>query len=197
MSRAMAEPVAVAIMAKAPIAGLAKTRLIPALGADGAATLAAQLIERTVLTACEAAVGPVTIWCAPDAEHPHFSAIAQKYGVALAVQPEGDLGARMHSAVVAAKGPVLTAGHLHAAVQALAACDAVITPTEDGGYALIALRGPLPGLFSDMAWSVPTVMQETRRRMQTLGLVWCEMTTLWDVDVPTDLDRMRRETPMD
>ncbi len=61
------EPVAIAILAKAPIAGFAKTRLIPALGEAGAATLQARLTERAVATATAAGTGPVTLWAAPDA----------------------------------------------------------------------------------------------------------------------------------
>lgn len=200
----MAERVAVAIMAKAPVPGFAKTRLIPALGADGAAALAARLIERTVATACEAAVGSVTLWCAPDQMHPHFVVLKERYRIALAVQPAGDLGARMYAAVLAARGPVLvigtdcpvlTADHLRKAAQVLAVCDVVLTPAEDGGYVLIGVRRLEPSLFSAIAWSVPSVMAETRRRMESLALSWCEMTTLWDVDTPEDLERMQRELP--
>ena len=62
----------VAILAKAPIPGFAKTRLIPLLGADGAARLQERLLERALATAVEAKLGPVTLWCAPDAESPFF-----------------------------------------------------------------------------------------------------------------------------
>lgn len=57
--------IGVAILAKAPIAGLAKTRLIPHLGADGAAALQRWLLQRTVAAAVIADLGPVTLWCAP------------------------------------------------------------------------------------------------------------------------------------
>ena len=56
----------VAILAKAPLAGFAKTRLIPHLGAEGAASLQRWLLQRTVTTALSAGIGPVTLWCAPD-----------------------------------------------------------------------------------------------------------------------------------
>src|SRR5215470_14843005 len=104
------EPVAVAILAKAPLPGLAKTRLAPALGPEGAAALAARLIERAVDTARAADVGPVTLWAAPDQDHPTFQALAALFGVALARQPDGDLGARMLAAIAAAAGPVLVIG---------------------------------------------------------------------------------------
>ena len=71
----------IAILAKAPIAGLAKTRLIPALGAAGAARLQATLTERTVQTALAAGLGPVTLWCMPDCTDPAFEDLAARSGV--------------------------------------------------------------------------------------------------------------------
>ena len=71
--------------------------------------------------------------------------------------------------------------------------DVVINPTDDGGYALIGMNEPEPRLFADMAWSTPTVMAETRRRLAQLNLSWREPARLWDVDTPADLDRMRAE----
>ena len=54
--------VQVAVLAKAPVPGLAKTRLIPALGASGAARLQRQLTRHTLQTACDAGLGAVTLW---------------------------------------------------------------------------------------------------------------------------------------
>jgi glycosyltransferase A (GT-A) superfamily protein (DUF2064 family) len=66
------EPVAVAILAKAPVPGFAKTRLIPVLGAEGAALLQSRLIERVADTAARAKLGPVSLWAAPDARDPQL-----------------------------------------------------------------------------------------------------------------------------
>ena len=196
----MNEPVAVAVLAKAPIPGFAKTRLIPALGAEGAALLQARLVERAVANACAAVIGPVTLWTTPDESHPLFQAIGAHFGVALARQGDGDLGTRMLAAMAAANTPALVIGtdcpaltseHLRAAADILRGADAVIIPTEDGGYALIGMRAPAPALFSDMHWSSPDVMDETRRRLRELGLTWQEPATLWDVDRPEDLERLR------
>jgi rSAM/selenodomain-associated transferase 1 len=197
----MNDPVAVAVLAKAPLPGFAKTRLIPALGADGAASLQARLVERAVATACAAVIGPVTLWATPDENHPLFQAIGAHLGVALARQGDGDLGARMLAAIAAANAPALVIGtdcpaltldHLRAAADVLrGGGDAVVIPTEDGGYALIGMRAPAHALFSDMHWSAPGVMDETRRRLRALGLTWQEPVTLWDVDLPEDLERLR------
>ncbi|HUI94719.1 MAG TPA: TIGR04282 family arsenosugar biosynthesis glycosyltransferase [Xanthobacteraceae bacterium] len=203
MSRANAEPVAVAILAKAPLPGFAKSRLAPALGADRAAALQARFIERAVATARAANVGPVTLWATPDREHPAFQTLAALFGVALARQPDGDLGLRMLAALDAARGPALVIGtdcpalapdHLRAAAAALAGgVDAVVVPVEDGGYALIGMREPEPRLFADMPWSTACVMAETRRRLTRLDLSWREPARLWDVDLPEDLRRLERE----
>ena len=192
------EPVAIGVLAKAPIAGFAKTRLIPALGEAGAATLQARLTERAVATAIAAGTGPVTLWAA---RHPAFAELGARFGASLACQAEGDLGARMLAALAAANGPalvigtdcpVLTAEHLRAAADALRnRTDVAIIPAEDGGYALIGMRAPHVALFADMPWSSAGVMDETRRRLTQLGLTWREPATLWDVDVPDDLARLR------
>jgi len=194
------EPVAIGILAKAPLPGFAKTRLAPVLGADGAAKLQARFIERAVTTAQSAAIGPVTLWVAPA--HPAFQTISALFGVALAEQPDGDLGTRMLAAIAAANGPAivigtdcpaLTPAHLHAAAHALAdGVDVVIVPVEDGGYGLIGMQRPQPELFADMRWSTASVMVETRRRLTRLGLSWREPARLWDVDVPADLERLSR-----
>ena len=107
----------------------------------------------------------------------------------------------MLAAVAAAKGPALIIGtdcpalcadHLRAAADILrGGADAVVVPADDGGYALIGLRHAEPALFRDMRWSTPEVMSETRQRLRQSGLSWQEPFTLWDVDVPDDLKRLR------
>jgi len=196
----MAEPVAIAILAKAPVPGFAKTRLISALGADGAAALQAKLIAQAVATACAAKVGPVTLWAAPDETHPLFKTLQQEFGVKLRRQPDGDLGARMHAAfgteptlIIGTDCPALTPDHLALAAASLRHHDAVVIPAEDGGYVLIGLRKPQPEVFSGMFWGTATVMDETRRRFTSLNLTWLEAPALWDVDTPHDLVRMQRE----
>src|ERR1700730_4340864 len=91
------EPIAIAILAKAPIPGLAKTRLIPALGPAGAALLQARLIARTLATAFAAAPGRVRLCAAPT--EPHSPHLPREFPVRRARQVDGDLGARMHAAL--------------------------------------------------------------------------------------------------
>jgi rSAM/selenodomain-associated transferase 1 len=203
MALAMVEPVEIAILAKAPVPGHAKTRLAAALGAEGAALLQARMIERTVETAKAAGTGRITLWATPDEQHPLFQMIGTTQGIKAVRQPEGDLGARMHAAVKSATGPVLVIGtdcpalklaHLRTAADVLRdGFDSVVIPVEDGGYALIGMRRADHGLFVGMPWGTASVMRETRRRMLYLRYSWREPARLWDVDVPEDLERLKRE----
>jgi uncharacterized protein len=195
----------IAVLAKAPIPGLAKTRLIPSIGAHAAAVLQERLTEQAVETALVADTGPVTLWCAPDTSHASFRALATCFPIALARQPDGDLGARMLAALEAGGGPTLvigtdcpcrTAAHLRVAAEGLHdGADVVLIPAEDGGYVLIGMRAPQPGLFSGVSWGTPTVLAETHERIAALNLKAVELSPLWDVDTESDLARLEREIP--
>jgi rSAM/selenodomain-associated transferase 1 len=197
------EPVAIAILAKAPIPGLANTRLMPALGAHGAAMLQECLTARAVETATAAETGPVTLWATPDVTHPSFRELAIRYGIAVKRQPDGDLGARMLAACEAVSGPTLVIGtdcpflsprHLQAAAAALRqGSDVTIIPAEDGGYVLIGMHTPQPALFGAMRWGTDTVMAETRLRIAEAGLRLNELSALPDIDRPEDLERLRAD----
>src|SRR5690349_15863670 len=100
-------PCPVAIFARAPVAGAAKTRLIPRLSAPGAAALHARLVEHTLTQALAAELGEVTLWCAPDETHPFFGQCAARFGVRLRRQEGADLGARMQFAFEDAAGPLI------------------------------------------------------------------------------------------
>ena len=201
----MTEPVSIAIFAKAPIPGFAKTRLIPALGPEGAASLQADLIVRTLEVARSARLGPVSLWCAPDVEHACFAAIAAAGDTVVHRQADGDLGVKMRTAfeVLHRDGPalligtdcaVITSEHLHQCAWHLQHdSDAVFLPVEDGGYILVGLNGPAPGIFHNVPWNGAEVMQSTRARAQTLGLRVAEPAMLWDIDLPEDYNRALRE----
>ncbi|HLL18880.1 MAG TPA: TIGR04282 family arsenosugar biosynthesis glycosyltransferase [Rubrivivax sp.] len=191
---------ALIIFAKAPVAGQVKTRLMPALGPEGAARLAAGLLEHTVANGMAAGFETVELCTAPDATHGAFVELADQYaGLQLTVQGDGDLGARMHRALarrladctrvllIGTDAPALDAAMLRAAGQALVAHDAVWIPAHDGGYALVGLSSPQPALFSDMTWSTPDVMTHTRDRARAAGLRWVELPAVADIDEPADL----------
>lgn len=189
----------VIVFAKAPLPGFAKTRLIPALGAQGAARLAERLLEETLRQAVAAAIGPVLLCCTPDASHAAFQRMAQLFAVTLSVQGEGDLGLRMRRALEAAlqshsrvvligtDAPGLDAAVLRSAADALLQHDAVFGPASDGGYTLAGLSRPAPELFEGIAWSTPQVMQQTRERIAQYRLRHAELPELHDIDEPADL----------
>lgn len=201
MSHDKAEAIAVAVLARAPVPGFAKTRLAAVLGDGNAAVLQERLTARAIATACAADVGPVTLWATPDTSHASFGGLAQQHHIGLATQPDGDLGARMLSAIEAAKAPALVIGtdcpaltphHVRCAAAHLRnGIDAALIPAADGGYVLIGMRAPWPALFAGVAWSSDSVAAETRRRLARLRLSWREPARLWDVDRPEDLIRMR------
>ena len=200
-----ASRVSIAILAKAPVAGFAKTRLIPAIGAHAAAVLQERLTEQTLATALAAETGPVTLWCAPDPSHAAFRDLVTRNPVTLKRQSDGDLGTRMLAALAAANGPALVIGtdcpaltplHLQRAAQALReGAEVTLTPAEDGGYVLIGARRPIAELFSGIAWSMATVLAETRGRIAALGLTCVEQETLWDIDTAADYARFERAFP--
>jgi rSAM/selenodomain-associated transferase 1 len=191
---------ALIVFAKAPVAGLAKTRLIPALGAEGAAALAARLLRHTLAQGAAAGFGALELCAAPDATHPALVAAAREHGAALATQGEGDLGARMQRALgrrlaaharvllIGTDAPALDAAVLHQAATALATHDAVFVPALDGGYALVGLSAHAPErLFAGIAWSTPQVMTNTLERVAELGLRTALLAPLPDIDEPADL----------
>lgn len=197
----MPDPVSIAILAKAPIAGYAKTRLIPLLGAHGAAALQEALTERTLQTASKSALGAITLWAAPDTTHTSFRDLARRFDITLATQPAADLGQRMLAACEASRGPVLVIGtdcpaltpeHLRACAKALNEGYEVVTiPAEDGGYVLIGMSRPQPALFRGMVWGTPDVMAQTRARIAALHLRAHELPPLWDLDRPQDMEHLR------
>lgn len=191
------------IFAKAPQPGLAKTRLIPALGAGGAAALAHRLLSHTLGQALAANLQTVELCMSPAPGDPAWQTLQLPQPITPSDQGSGDLGQRMSRAVDRAlsnqQGPVLVIGtdcpalsaaHILEASKQLTTHDAVLIPAADGGYVLLGLQAPCPELFTDMAWSTATVATETRRRMAKLSMrVWLGP-VLNDIDDPADLKHL-------
>jgi rSAM/selenodomain-associated transferase 1 len=184
----------VVIFAKAPVPGRVKTRLIPALGPEGAADLAGEMLERTIGEAL--ATGLAVELCGdPDGAEWHEA----RAGLTLTAQGEGGLGQRLARAaqrvlgadasllLIGADCPGLDRRRLWTAVAALDAHDAVIHPAQDGGYVLLGLRRFDPSLFDDIAWSTSAVASQTVARISALGWSLDVRETLPDVDEPADL----------
>ncbi len=200
----MHDSTTVAIFAKAPIPGFAKTRLIPILGAEGAAVMQAKLITHALEVARAAQLGPVSLWCTPNCDHPYFASLIADGNLEIYQQSPGDLGVKMHHAfdVLCTQGPTLLMGtdclvieprHLRQCADELRhGADAAFMPVEDGGYILAGLRQPTPELFRDIPWNTDAVMQTTRNRAKDANLHIVEPATLWDIDRPEDYTRAIR-----
>jgi rSAM/selenodomain-associated transferase 2/rSAM/selenodomain-associated transferase 1 len=191
------------VMTRIPEAGCVKTRLIPALGPEGASQLHEALLRHTLRQA-RAAAAPTEIWFTgsetfPLAEFPEAAAFVPH------PQGTGELGERLTRAVASACAgtadgvvvigtdcPGLTAGTLREAAAGLATHDVVLGPAEDGGYYLIALRHPQPALFTGIDWGTERVLAQTLQKCQALGLRVQQLAPLADVDEPEDLLVCRR-----
>jgi len=200
-------PIAVAIMAKAPLPGQVKTRLCPPLSPDEAAGLyRCFLLDKIQQVRALARARPVIAY-APEEAGQIFGTMAPD--LELLPQRGADLGVRLtgilerlleagHDGAVAIDSdtPTLPIHLLQQAVDRLAddpALDGVLGPTEDGGYYLIGLKAPQPVLFTDMPWSTADVLPETIRRAEGRRLRLAQLRPWYDVDTPEDLDRLRSE----
>ena len=188
------------VMAKAPLPGLVKTRLIPALGPQGAAVLAERLLRHAVEQALAAGIGAVELCVAPDLSHPCVVELARgSQRLSLELQGQGDIGQRMARALqrhllieprvllIGTDLPGIDCAMLRQAAAALQTHDAVFVPALDGGYGLVGLRRWLPELFEGIAWSSAAVMAQTRQRLAAASMSHLELEPQADIDLPADL----------
>ena len=192
-------PVRILIFAKAPVAGLAKTRLIPSLGAQGAAELARRMLTHTLQQALSAEVGPVELCVTPSAADPLWKTFSAPAAVVWSDQGEGNLGDRMARAaqrsgdaaeavlLIGTDCPTLDAALLRLAAQSLETFDATLVPSVDGGYVLLGLRQFHASLFTNIEWSTGTVARETLLRLERLGYRVQINPSVHDIDEPADL----------
>ncbi len=181
----------IALIAKYPAPGRAKTRLVPALGEEGAAQVHRRLVERALAT-IRASGLPFSVWTT-GAAHAEF---ADWLGtdIAFVEQGEGDLGARLArvpapAIVLGADIPGLTAKHLRDAVAALEEVPAVIGPASDGGYYLLGFTREMPFLWDDMPWGTERVLKHTERRLKEQDVLYRLLGVLDDCDRPEDLSK--------
>lgn len=195
----------IVIFAKAPLPGFAKTRLIPRLGARGAAQLAHKMLCHTLQQAVRAKLGAVELCVTPDSDDVFWQKFALPPQVLLTSQGPGDLGerlARMARRAISAGDSVLLIGtdcpgldaeRLRAAAGVLENEDAVLYPTRDGGYALLGLNRFYPALFAGVAWSTEQVAAQTRQRLRECNMGFQCLETLSDIDEAEDLKFLPRE----
>ena len=199
----MADPdrAALAMFAKAPRAGKAKTRLAPALTAAGAA----RFHRECALATWErvARLGSIDAFWYCDLRWPEFEAAAGPDRFRL--QGGADLGERMRNCLdellgdgyrrallVGSDAPTLPLALIGEALDALGAVDVVLGPAEDGGFALIGAARTEPGMFRDVAWSREDTRAACLAAMRRAGLrAAVTRATAYDIDSPDQLERLR------
>jgi rSAM/selenodomain-associated transferase 1 len=198
----------IAVFAREPILGKVKTRLLAALGEEGALALYQQMLARIGSCIGAARLAQLDLWVTSNPSHESFLTICNKTNIY--VQEGDDLGEKMAFTcdqtligeavqsvlIVGTDCPVMDAAYLDSALTSLqAGSDVVIGPSEDGGYVLIGMRRPLPPLFADIPWGSDRVLAETLSTLEALSINYHLLPTLWDVDIPADLPRLQTLDP--
>ena len=177
-------------MAKAPVAGNAKTRLCPPFGLQTAARLAEAFLADVLKAAHEVDPGAALLAPAED-----VADLAARFpGTTVLAQRGTSLGAALHHA--AETGAVLVAGDapgiapsVIAAARASSA-DLTLAPSLDGGYCVVRARRFHPAVFTGVSWSTPSVLDETMAAARAVGLTVELLEPVADVDVAEDLLRL-------
>ncbi len=189
------------IFSKAPVVGQVNTRLVPYITAEQAANLHEELAHDRLKMCTGADLCDVQLWCSPDTEHQFFSDCRQRYGVQLHSQSGNDLGERISGAlkvllgqykkiiIIGTDAPALVIDTIDAAVNELQHSDIVLVPAEDGGYVLIGASKHHEDLLIDVPWGSESVLANTVRNIERLGLEYSLLGKCWDVDRPEDLER--------
>jgi len=197
-------------MAKAPIAGTVKTRLIPLLGPRAAAELYRNFLVDTLATARRVAGAATCVIC-PDEEHRQMLIDLVPTDVVVLAQPHPGLMAGLAWSLSAlfergasrvllidADSPTLTADLLAEAFGSLDEVDVCLGPCLDGGYYLVGTRHDCPGLFEGVAASTAATFEQTLIQAKTLGLTTRSLARWLDVDTPADfqefLDHLTRQS---
>ena len=190
------------LFSKAPQPGLAKTRLIPALGVEGAARLAGRMLQHAVEQAAATQAPVLELCVSPSPHDPVWQDVPLAAPVQWSAQGSGDLGDRMARAaarVLERGSPVILLGsdcpsletdRIREAALLLQTHDVVINPASDGGYVLLGLNNFHPCIFEGIPWSTPGVCTITLERLQYLGWHCAMLPELADIDEPSDLARL-------
>jgi len=198
----------IGLMCKAPRPGTSKTRLARDVGSVRAAELSKAFLIDAIATlraaSTETSARPFCFYTPDNAKEEVRTLTGTD--IPLIQQDDGDLGAVMFSvlrrilqecpngaALMGTDLPSLPSRLVSAAIKELSTpgIDAVYGPSEDGGYYLVAIKGEATRpLFEEIDWSTPTVMQETRKRAEALGLHILELDPWYDVDDIIGLSRL-------
>ncbi len=199
---------ALTLLAKKPLPGLVKTRLLPHLTAEQAAELAMMMLAETVANAVRHWRGPVSLLISPDPDHPDLIELASEFNLPMSAQSPGDLGQKMEEALIyglerapaaAVMGcdlPHITGSLLAYASAKLDAGANVIGPAADGGFFFAGIQTGAPGLFANIQWSTATVFAQALKSAVKVGLHYdvvlpCQQ----DIDEIEDLIFLAQQCP--
>jgi rSAM/selenodomain-associated transferase 1 len=197
----------VGIMAKAPVAGYAKTRLIPVLGAGQAALLQQHMLLDTIELVSTALCGDgsIALVCPTAADRAALESFVPD-GLGVVAHERVDLMSGLDYALahhlaqgyqqvvlLDADSPTLPTQYIQSAFDHLQEDAVVLGPTLDGGYYLIGSGQPRPQLFDWQRLDSATVCQQTRARAEALGATVQMLPPWYDVDTAEDLDRLCAE----
>lgn len=190
------------VFAKPPIPGLAKTRLIPALGVVKSAELHQKLVLHTLDNVMRKSQWDTQLWCSEDIDHAFFKECTKQHDIQRCLQKGKNLGDRMNHAMkesllayeavslIGTDCPVINDSIIDASFTQLKNADMVFNPAEDGGYVLLSAKNIKAGIFEDVVWGGHQVMEKTISNAEELQCRLSLLPTLWDVDVPEDLNKL-------
>jgi hypothetical protein len=194
-------------MAKAPVVGEVKTRLVPPLTTQEAASLNVCFLRDMAaniesVSETEAASGLVVY--TPAGSEYAFDTVLPT-GFELLVQRGTSLGDRLCNAtddllthgygavcLINSDSPTLPKSILIRAIESLAADGdrVVLGAAEDGGYYLIGLKHAHRNLFNEIAWSTSDVLARTKQRAAEIDLPVELLPPWYDVDDADTLSRL-------
>lgn len=188
---------AVIVLTKQPRPGRVKTRLVPALGEEGAAAFHSLLVESTLERALASGL-PVGVSLGGGLEGP-FAELLRGMGLPLEEQTSGDLGARLRHALrgpgrriaLGTDCPLFDPAWLRLAAEAEA--PVAFGPSDDGGYWTVAVDPPQDAVFTDIPWSTEETLAVSLARAEEAGIPVALLPRCYDVDEPPTLTRLRAD----
>ncbi|GJL80745.1 MAG: hypothetical protein DHS20C01_03790 [marine bacterium B5-7] len=195
------------VFTRLPVAGGTKTRLIPVLGEQGAASLSRAMLEWTLETLSDNWPGEICIVVAPETDG--VTSSLGFNGNAQTIQRGDNLGDRMLNAIaddtyttsecpraiIGADVPHVPASTLQDAACRLHSGDNVIGPAIDGGFYFIGMLNASRDLFENVIWGADDVYRRVMDNADRIGMTFYQLPELRDIDTPTDLQLVAREYP--
>ncbi|MDC1436760.1 TIGR04282 family arsenosugar biosynthesis glycosyltransferase [Gammaproteobacteria bacterium] len=190
----------IVMFARAPVKGQVKTRLIPALGEQGALDMHVQLMNRQMAVLNKSTLCPKQLWVDQMQEHSAFvpfeGAVKLQKGISLGDKmfyaAEDVLRSSSQVVIIGSDCPGIDESYLELALQELdkSINDVVLGPAMDGGYVLIAMKHPHHEIFQDIDWGSELVLQQTINRIQNCDLGFSTLPALRDIDTAGDLESL-------